>query len=155
MFSFFISYFVFRKQSAYFFFSPEKFQPKAVQINKCGITKTCGFVQVCFQILNIIKKLHSILLFSALMVVTASSLLPEDFREPLSIVKDSIMYSDNCEQFVCWRNMSLLLKMNSYKMYRKFETIKCNYQQIKSNQIRRKLGSNLEIITKQALSTYS
>ena len=43
----------------------------------------------------------------------------------------------------------------NYKMYRKFETIKCNYQQIKSNQIRSKLGSNLEIITKQTLTTYS
>lgn len=37
----------------------------------------------------------------ALLVSTASSLLPEDFREPLSIIKDSIMYTDKCDQYVC------------------------------------------------------
>ena len=37
----------------------------------------------------------------ALLVNSASSLLPDDFREPLSIVKDSILYSDNCDQYEC------------------------------------------------------
>lgn len=37
----------------------------------------------------------------ALLMSTATNFLPDDFREPLSIVKDSIMYSDDCEQFVC------------------------------------------------------
>ena len=37
----------------------------------------------------------------ALMVSSASHLLPDNFREPLSTLKDSIMYSDNCEQYQC------------------------------------------------------
>ena len=37
----------------------------------------------------------------ALFASSASSFLPEEFREPLSIIKDSIMYSDNCEQYEC------------------------------------------------------
>ena len=112
----FTNHFVFRRQPTDFFFSKKMCQMKAGQNNKYDITKTWGFVQVCFQILNIIKNLYSILLFSALMIqISASSFLPEDFRESLSIVKDSIMYSDNCEQFVCWRNMSLLLK-NNYEL---------------------------------------
>ena len=96
-----------------FFFSKKFVKRKQFKITNMILQRPeilCRFVFTL--ILNIMKNLYSILFFSALMVVTASSLLPEDFREPLSIVKDSIMYSDNCEQFVCWRNMSLLLKMN-------------------------------------------
>lgn len=37
----------------------------------------------------------------ALLASTASSFLPEDFHEPLSIIKDSIMYTDKCDQYVC------------------------------------------------------
>ena len=56
-----------------------------------------------------------------------------------------------CVEEICPYFKKLI--MNYKLVYRKFETIKCNYQQIKSNQIHSKLESNLEIITKQALTT--
>ena len=37
----------------------------------------------------------------ALMISTASNFLPSDFQEPLSTLKDAIMYSEDCLQYEC------------------------------------------------------
>ena len=37
----------------------------------------------------------------ALMVSTASKFLPHDLQDPLSTLKDSIMYSEDCQQYEC------------------------------------------------------
>ena len=37
----------------------------------------------------------------ALMISTASNFLPPDLQDPLSTLKDSIMYSEDCQQYEC------------------------------------------------------
>jgi hypothetical protein len=37
----------------------------------------------------------------ALLASSATTYLPENLKEPLSIIKDSILYTDNCDQYLC------------------------------------------------------